>query len=69
MMSKRTLQVLVKVVLIMMIMIIIIIITTIIIIIAIMSIASYLAGKGEHTALYKININVYINTWGKNTII
>lgn len=30
-------------------------------IIAIMSIASYLTGKGEHTALYKFNIN----TWGK----
>ena len=57
-MSKRTLQV-----------VLIIITTTTIMIIAIMSIASYLTGKGEHTALYKINTNVYINTWGKKKII
>jgi len=34
----------------------------IIIIIAVISIAPYLADKGEQTALYKINNNVYIKT-------
>ena len=29
---------------------------------AIISIASYLINKGEHTVFYKININVYIKT-------
>ena len=38
-----------------------IIITIVIIIIAIISIVPYLTNKGEHTALYKINKNVYIN--------
>ena len=32
------------------------------IIIAVISIAPYLADKGEHTTLYKINTNVYIKT-------
>ena len=39
--------------------------TVIIIIIAVISIAPYLADKGEQTALYKINNNVYIKTLKK----
>ena len=38
------------------------VIIIIIIIIAVISIAPYLADKGEQTALYKINNNVYIKT-------
>ena len=34
----------------------------IIIIIAVISIAPYLTDKGEHTAIFKINDNVYFKT-------
>ena len=39
------------------------------VIIAVISIAPYLTGKGEHTVLYKINNNVYIQISKKNKII
>ena len=36
-----------------------------VVITAVISMAPYLTDKGEHTALYKINKNVYIKTSNK----